>query len=53
MSKREFIMQFVLNRAAAGNIATSPQAWVIAANEAWNEISKIAPPSPSFGRSNV
>jgi len=43
MSKREFIMQFVLNCAAAGSIATSPQAWVIAANEAWIAISKIAP----------
>lgn len=52
MSKREFIMQFVLNRATA-DVATNPIAWVIAANEAWNEISKIAPPSPSFGRSNV
>ena len=40
MSKREFIMQFVLNRAKAGGISTDGVFWVIDAVRAWDQLEK-------------
>lgn len=42
MTKREFIMQFVLNRATADRQTDAPF-WVDQANKAWTEIEKVAP----------
>jgi len=47
MNKREFIMQFVLNRCMAGNISTNGEFWVGEADKAWKKIialdNQIAP----------
>ena len=40
MTKREFIMQFVLNRAKAGGISTDGVFWVIDAVRAWDQLEK-------------
>ena len=42
MNKREFIMQFVLNRSMAGNVSTDGTFWVEQAEVAWNAIDKVA-----------
>ena len=47
MTKREFIIQFVLNRASAGNVKTDGIYWVSQAEKAWNELNLIAP-KPSW-----
>lgn len=52
MSKREFIIQFVLNRASAGGVATDGVYWVKQAENAWSELNKIAP-KPSWPPSKV
>lgn len=38
MTKRDFMMQFVLNRASSGNITTDGVHWAVNAEKAWNEI---------------
>lgn len=48
MTKREFIEQFVLNRAAAGGITTDGTYWVTQAEKAWELINTIAPYQPVY-----
>lgn len=47
MTKRDFIIQFVLNRASAGHITTDGVQWVMSAEKAWELIQESAP-SNSF-----
>lgn len=42
MTKREFIMQFVLNRATADRPTDAPF-WVDQADKAWQALEKVAP----------
>jgi hypothetical protein len=46
MTKREFIMQFVLNRAHADRQTDAPF-WVNQANAAWDKLNELAP-EPKF-----
>lgn len=48
MEKREFIEQFVLNRASAGHISTDGTYWVSQAEKAWELINTIAPYKPNY-----
>ena len=50
MEKREFIEQFVLNRASAGGITTDGIYWVTQAEKAWELINTIAPYQPVYTR---
>ena len=43
MNKREFIMQFILNRCMAGNVSTDSLFWIEQANIAWDSINVCAP----------
>lgn len=47
MTKREFVMQFVLNRAAGAATNTAGVFWVEEAIRTWNKIQEIAP-EPRF-----
>lgn len=47
MNKREFIIQFVLNRASAGGVSTDGIHWVSQAEKAWEELNAVAP-KPTF-----
>ena len=53
MTKREFIQQFVLNRAAAGHIATDAVYWVMQAEKAWELLNEIAPYVPTYANPDV
>lgn len=44
MTKREFVMQFVLNRAASAT-STAGEYWVSEAIRTWNKIQETAPES--------
>lgn len=39
-TKRQFMIEFVLNRSRAGNVATSGQFWAAEAAHAWNRINR-------------
>lgn len=52
MTKREFIEQFVLNRASAGHITTDGVYWVTQAEKAWDLINTIAPYQPDYTRND-
>jgi len=46
-TKREFMIDFVLNRATAGGITSSGHIWANEANAAWNRIDFHAPELPT------
>lgn len=52
MTKREFIEQFVLNRALAGSVSTDGVYWVTQAEKAWDLINTIAPYQPDYTRND-
>lgn len=52
MEKREFIIQFVLNRASAGGVPTDVGHWVTRAETAWELINTIAPYQPDYTRTD-
>lgn len=39
-TKRQFMIEFVLNRSRSGNVATSGQFWAEEAARAWNRINR-------------